>query len=137
MNTLAVSLVSILAVGSSAFLSYWRPQLFTWSATIPATLVYYGSFAALFALPRVIQERRLPERGSQVLEVLGARASRTPDWVAELFFGLVFTVVGVIIGMVSGTTWWVAGGYEVRSLAEALKIGAILGGAVILLVFGA
>lgn len=137
MNAVAVSLVSILAVGSSALLSYLRPELFTFSATLPATLVYYGAFAALFTVLRVVPERRLHRRASEVAEAPGSGASRIPNWISELLFGFAFTVAGVVSGMISGTTWWAAGGYEVRSLAEALKIGAILGGVVILLLFGA
>ena len=137
MNAVAVSLVSILAVGSSALVTYLRPELFTFFATLPATLVYYGAFAVLFSLLRIVSERRLRRRACVVVEASGSRASRIPNWIVELLVGLGFTVAGVVSGMVSGTTWWAAGGYEVRSLSEALKIGAILGGAVILLLLGA
>jgi hypothetical protein len=137
LNAFAISLISVLAVASSAFLTYWRPELFTWSATIPATLVYFGAFATIFSVLRVVPKRRLPWSGAGVAEASRPKASGMPSWVAELLFYLAFSVVGVIAGMIAGTTWWVAGGYDVRSLAEALKIGAILGGAVILLLFGA
>lgn len=136
-TSIAVYFVSGFAVAASGILNYWRPELFSWPAILPATFVYFGAFAALFQVFRSIPERRFPPGASSTVETEITKPSRVPDWVAELLFGVVFIVVGIMAGSLSGAIWWVAGGHELRTLAQALKIGALLGGAVIAMFFGA
>jgi hypothetical protein len=134
---IAVYFVSILAVAASGILNYWRPELFSWPAILPATFTYFGAFAALFRFLRMFPERRLPRGAPSGAEAVNTKPSAISNWMAELLFGVAFTAAGVIAGALSGTVWWIAGGHELRTLFEALKIGSILGGAVIAMLLGA
>lgn len=117
------------AIAASIGLYFLRPDLFAVQQTLPATIIY---FALFWFVLRSIGSRKSKSKANLQTKPL----SKWQEGLAEFGMFFAFLIVGTIVGCISGLVWWGAGGYELRTIEQALKIGAILGATTIVLLFG-
>jgi len=147
LNRTSLSIVTALSVALSLVMFYLRSDLFHFQHTFPATLSYFGMFVIL--LHYVLNSKFLklggPKRSdAEIQEMLEAHEDSEESKIDKLKYlaiqvglFLALLLLSSIIGSLSGVVWWSAGGHEFRTLLEALRIGTILGAAMVLVVFGA
>lgn len=135
--TIGFGLVTALSVVSAIGLGQLRPDLFPFYWALSGTMTYFGQFAILFT---ALTHKRNPVDESQLVKLRDEAKSSKTDWFVdtwqELCLFAVFLVLGVSAGAISGVAWWAAGGHTIRTAWEAIKIGGIAGGAVMVLLFG-
>lgn len=118
-----------LAGVTTAILTYVRADLFTIQHTLPSTLIYFSLMAYILSLPfvaiRRIGREKVASDSNKTEEFKDGRWSKGIVGELAVLFG--FTLLSIAVGAVSALMWWGLGGYEIRTLFEALQLGAILG----------
>ena len=130
-DKIALITVSVLAVTAAVGLRYLRPNLFHIQHTLPATLTYFGLFAYLLRYLLLSGKRKERRKvADRDLEVEGV--SQGSIFASEIFLTFFLLFISTLIGATSGSVWWGFGGYQYRTLLEAIRVGAILGAAMVI-----
>jgi hypothetical protein len=128
--------ILILSCLATFALIQFKPELFNWKNTLPATIAYFSLY---YFIVKIISSYK--KQGALPTKTYLPIARNFNDRYLDVLFGelcifIVLLVLGVIFGTISSSIWWVCGGCDLRSILQSLKIGAILGGVAVCILFG-
>ena len=123
----ALIIISVLSVTAAYGLTYFRPVLFTLFNAVPATFTYFGLFGLLVSYGR--------PNVRKTIEIEPGKHPWLESLLGEVGIFLFLTLLSAIIGAVSGIAWWSAGGSELRTLFEAIWLGALIGAITVVVFF--
>jgi hypothetical protein len=134
--SIGVGIPLALAIVCAVGLKFVRPDLFPLEWVLPATCTFFAQFG-LLALTLMRRGKRIDEKQIKLLlDESKSRQNAASYWLGDFAIFSVFLALGVVAGTISGGVWWAAGGNTIRSLSEALIIGAFFGGGAMLILFG-